>query len=245
MCFSAEMSLGFGLTGLAASAYTYLDPEESLATRIARAYPILHFSGMEFIQYFAYPVADQCGYGTNLMLSQLSTYHISLQSLAIMPALASYSTDKTALYKATWVGLILSSLFLIFNLLPSHWQLFSHSPTFIGDLAACLFMGRYHIGYHIPSAFSFLVIFGTFYALALSAFTWPNNWRIGSYHLAMSVLTLYLPQWLFDVSTGEAAAIYCLYSIPITCSFMPCFKRFFTGKTSTQQHTAKHTDMRS
>jgi hypothetical protein len=37
-----------------------------------------------------------------------------------------------------------------------------------------------------------------------------------------------MPQWLLGVSTGEAAAIYCFYSIPTTISFMPYFKNFFT-----------------
>ena len=95
MCFSADMSLGLGLAGLAASGVTFLDKNEPLWVRVARSYAIFHFSLMEFIQYFAYPVADQCGYGTNQLLSELSVYHISLQALAIMPALATYSSDKT------------------------------------------------------------------------------------------------------------------------------------------------------
>jgi hypothetical protein len=140
---------------------------------------------MEFIQYFAYPVVDQCGYGTNLFLSEISTYHISLQALAIMPALATYSPDKTALIKATRLGATLSGMFLIFH----------------------------------------------FLALALSGFLWKNNWKIATYHFIGAMMTLFMPQWLFGVTTGEAAAMYCFYSIPITLSFMPYFKEFFTVKT--------------
>jgi len=40
---------------------------------------------------------------------------------------------------------------------------------------------------------------------------------------------------MFGVSTGEAAAMYCFYSIPITVSFMPHFKRFFTAQTAMDQ----------
>ena len=149
MCFSANMSLGLGLVGLAASSVTYLDKSEPFWVRVARAYAIFHFSLMEFIQYFAYPVADQCGYGTNLLLSELSTYHISLQALTIMPALASYSSDKTALKKATMIGATLSGTFLIFNFLPHQWQLFDITPNFIGDMVACLLMGEYYISYNI------------------------------------------------------------------------------------------------
>jgi hypothetical protein len=226
------MSLGLGLVGLAASTATYLDKSDPLGVRAARAYAIFHFSLMEFIQFFAYPVADQCGFGTNLFLSELSTYHISLQALAIMPALATYSSDKTALKKATVLGATLSGIFLIFTFLPKQWQLPEITPNFIGNMVACLFMGKYHIGYSIPSAFGLLVTHGSLFALAVSGFLWKNNWKIASYHFSGALMTLFIPQWYFGVTTGEAAAMYCFYSIPITISFMPYFKKFFTAQAS-------------
>ena len=230
MCFSANMSLGLGVIGFAASSVTFLDKTETFWVRFARAYAIFHFSLMEFIQYFAYPVADQCGYGANFYLSELSTYHIAFQALAIMPALATYSTDKNALKQATIFGGTLSFLFLICSVLPREMQLFDAAPNFIGNMVSCLFMGTYHIGYRISSAFGTFVTHGSLFALALSGFLWKNNWRISSYHLFMALMTLFMPQWLLGVSTGEAAAIYCFYSIPITVSFMPYFKNFFTGQ---------------
>ena len=228
MCFSANMSLGLGVIGFAASSVTFLDKTETFWVRVARSYAIFHFSLMEFIQYFAYPVADQCGYGTNFFLSELSTYHIALQALAIMPALATYSPDKTALKQATIFGGTLSFLFLICTVLPREMQLFDAEPKFIGNMVSCLFMGTYHIGYRISSAFGTFVTHGSLFALALSGFVWKNNKRISSYHLFMAIMTLFMPQLLLGVSTGEAAAIYCFYSIPITISFMPYFKNFFT-----------------
>ena len=230
MCFSANMSLGLGVIGFAASSVTFLDKTETFWVRVARSYAIFHFSLMEFIQYFAYPVADQCGYGANFFLSELSTYHIALQALAIMPALATYSSDKTALKQATIFGGTLSFLFLICTVLPREMQLFDAEPKFIGNMVSCLFMGTYHIGYRISSAFGTFVTHGSLFALALSGFVWKNNRRISSYHLFMALMTLFMPQWLLGVSTGEAAAIYCFYSIPITVSFMPYFKNFFTGQ---------------
>lgn len=230
MCFSANMSLSLGVVGVVAAGITFTDQSEPFWVRVARSYAIFHFALMEFIQYFAYPVADQCGYGTNLVLSELSTYHISLQAFAIMPALATYSTDLSALKKATQLGATLSGLFIICSFLPSKWQLFGISPNFIGDMVACLFKGKYHIGYHITSAFGLFVTHGSLFGLALSGFVWKNNYRIASYHCGMALMTLFLPQWAFGVTTGEAAAIYCLFSIPITVSFMPYFKAFFQGR---------------
>ena len=145
-----------------------------------------------------------------------------------MPALATYSSDKTALIKATMIGATLSGMFLIFSFLPQQWQLFDIEPNFIGDMVACLFMGKYHIGYNITSAFGLLVTHGSLFALAISGFLWKNNWKMGSYHIVMAFMTLFMPQWIFGVTTGEAAAMYCFYSIPITGSFMPYFKKFFT-----------------
>lgn len=227
MCFSANMSLGLGVVGIVASSITMMDKNEAFWVRLARAYAIFHFSVMEFIQYFAYPVVDQCGYGTNLFLSELSTYHIALQAFAIMPALATYSSDRLALKKATRIGISLSSVFLVCTFLPKEWQPFGIQPRFIGDMVACLHTGIYHIAYAIPAAFGLLVTHGSLFALAVSGFLWRNNWKIASYHCVMALMTLFMPQWLLGVSTGEAAAIYCFYSIPITISFMPQFKSFF------------------
>ncbi len=221
--------------GFVAAGITFMDKGETFWVRLARAYAIFHFSLMELIQYFAYPVADQCGFGTNLLLSELSTYHISLQAFAIMPALATYSSDLGALKKATITGAALSGSFILFSFLPQQWQLFDIAPNFIGDMVACLFMGEYHIGYHIASAFGLLVTHGSLFALALSGFVWKDNWKIGSYHFGMAIMTLFMPQWIFGVSTGEAAAMYCFYSIPITASFMPQFKKFFEAPQRRQR----------
>jgi hypothetical protein len=235
MCFSANMSLGLGVAGFVASGITFLDKQEPFWVRVARAYAIFHFSLMELIQYFGYPVANQCGYGTNYFLSELSTVHISLQAFAIMPALATYSSDKNALKNATIVGTILSATFLVFTRMPNDLQLFNIEPNFIGRMISCLYMGKYHIGYAISSAYGLLVTHGSLFALAVSGFLWKDNWKIASYHFLMAIATLFLPQWALGVTTGEAAAIYCFYSIPITVSFMPMFKKFFTVQPFSSQ----------
>ncbi|MGR8933884.1 MAG: DUF5765 domain-containing protein [Gammaproteobacteria bacterium] len=235
MCFSASMSLGLGVAGFVASGITFLDKQEPFWVRVARAYAIFHFSLMELIQYFAYPVANQCGYGTNYLLSEMSAVHISLQAFAIMPALATYSSDRNALKHAALLGMVLSATFLVFTRMPNDLQLFDIEPNFIGRMVSCLYMGKYHIAYAISSAYGLLVTHGSLFALALSGFLWKDNWKISSYHCLMAIATLFLPQWVLGVGTGEAAAIYCFYSIPITVSFMPMFKKFFTVQSQVAQ----------
>ena len=107
-----------------------------------------------------------------------------------MPALATYSTDKTALKKAFMIGLILSGIFLICTFLPRNWQLFDIAPNFIGDMISCLYMGKYHIGYAISSAFGLFVTHGSLFGLALSGFLWKNNQKMASYHFVMAVFDL-------------------------------------------------------
>lgn len=242
MCFSANMSLGLGVAGFVASGITFLDKKEPFWVRVARAYAIFHFALMELIQYFGYPVANQCGYGTNQFLSELSSVHISLQAFAIMPALATYSSDRNALKNATILGVALSGTFLVLTRMPNDWQPFGIEPNFIGRMVSCLFMGKYHIGYAISSAFGLLVTHGSLFALALSGFLWKDNWKIASYHFLMAIATLFLPQWALGVTTGEAAAIYCFYSIPITVSFMPVFKNFFTVQPRVEQCEAEEVE---
>jgi hypothetical protein len=100
-------------------------------------------------------------------------------------------------------------------------------------------MGIYHISYSVRSAFGMLATQGLFFALALSAFVWKDNKKIGWYHFAMAMFTLYFPQWFFKVTVGEAAAMYCFYSIPITASFMPYFKNFFSAQPQQWQRAVE------
>jgi hypothetical protein len=219
MCFSANMSLSLGVVGVIASSITFLDKSELFWVRMARTYAIFHFALMEFIQYFAYPVADQCGYGTNLWLSELSTYHICLQAFAIMPALATYSSDLNALKRATQIGGTLSGLFIICSFLPQKWQLLDVAPNFIGDMVACLFMGKYHIGYQIPSAFGLFVTHGSLFALALSGFLWKQNHRIASYpYLCRN------GYWVFQqVKRRQCIAFFQFLSPSVSCRTLNSF----------------------
>ncbi len=229
MCFNQTTSLTLATAGAIATVITFLDKSESLKVRSVRSFAILWFTLMELLQYLAYPIVNQCGYGANLFLSKLVSYHILLQTLAFMPAAASYSSDKDAINKAFKLGIAIS----IFNFANYFYDLGEHihpQKDFFGRLIECIYMGQYHIAYSIPVSNSFIVMWLCGFGLAQLGFLWKNNWRISTFHVVMQFISLFIPQILLGVSTGEAGAIYCFFSIPICIGYMPIFKRHFKEK---------------
>lgn len=74
MCFSESVSLGIGLTGLAAAAYLY-------SASPYGAIGIGYFALMEIIQFFQYRVIDECDSDYNKFLTHLGYLHICFQPL--------------------------------------------------------------------------------------------------------------------------------------------------------------------
>ena len=223
------MSLTLAITGTVATVVTFLDKSETLKVRFVRSAAILWFTLMELLQYFAYPVVNQCGYGTNLFLSKLASYHILLQALAYMPSAASYSSDKNAINKAFKLGIVIS----IFNFANYFYDLGDLIPAqkdFFGRIIECIYMGKYHIAYSIPVSNGFIVMWLCGFGLGLFGFLWKNNWRISTFHVMMQFISLFVPQILLGVSAGEAGAIYCFFSVPICIGYMPMFKNYFKEK---------------
>ena len=65
MCFSENMSLGIGLTGLLSSIYLYSKNKYA-------SIGIGYFSLMEIIQFFQYKVIDQCNNNYNKFMDEYS-----------------------------------------------------------------------------------------------------------------------------------------------------------------------------
>lgn len=228
MCFNQPASLMLAAIGAIATFATANDKKENSKVRAVRSIAILWFTLMELLQYFAYPVVNQCGYGTNLFLSKLASYHILLQSLAFMPAAASYSSDKNAINKAFVLG-ILVSVFNFSNYFFDFGDIVSTTPDFFGRIIECIYMGKYHIAYSIPVSNGFVIMWLCGFGLAQFGFLWKNNWKIATFHTIMQLISLFIPEWLLGVSAGEGGAIYCFFSIPICIGYMPIFKNFFKG----------------
>ena len=74
MCFSENISLGIGLTGLLSSIYLYSKNKYA-------SIGIGYFSLMEIIQFFQYKVIDQCNNNYNKFLTYIGYIHICFQPL--------------------------------------------------------------------------------------------------------------------------------------------------------------------
>lgn len=97
MCFSENMSLVIGLTGIAFSLYVYKHVYASIG--------IGYFALMEILQYFQYKVINQCNNKYNTFLTNLGYIHICFQPLFFNIWLFAF-TKNPILYFYTCLGLL-------------------------------------------------------------------------------------------------------------------------------------------
>ena len=74
MCFSENISLAIGITGILASIYFY---NKNIYASIGIGY----FAIMEILQFFQYKVINQCDNNYNKFLTNLGYIHICFQPL--------------------------------------------------------------------------------------------------------------------------------------------------------------------
>ena len=113
MCFSERMSLGIGLTGIAAAVFIYSRTKNAYAS-IGLGY----FALMEIIQYFHYKVIDQCGNKRKRYLTILGYIHICFQPLFFNLWMFAFTVKPIVeyLYISFFGGLLLASrLFFVKN----------------------------------------------------------------------------------------------------------------------------------
>lgn len=109
MCFSENMSLAIGVTGLLSSMYFYM-------TNIYASVGIGYFALMEVLQFFQYKVINQCKNKYNKFLTTLGYIHICFQPLFFNIWLFAFTKnpDFKQLYMAFFAGLLLlSRLFFV------------------------------------------------------------------------------------------------------------------------------------
>lgn len=140
MCFSERISLGIGVTGIAAALFIYARTKNAYAS-IGLAY----FALMEIIQYFQYKVIDQCNHKTNRYLTILGYLHICFQPLFFNLWLFAFTVKPIVqyLYMSFFGGMMLASRLFYVNKLCDA----SHEP--LCGKRTCSVSGKRHIAWNV------------------------------------------------------------------------------------------------
>lgn len=107
MCFSEQMSLVIGMTGLLSGVYFY-------KKNIYAAIGIGYFALMEILQYFQYKVINECNNDYNKLLTNIGYLHICFQPLFVNIWLFAFikKPNFIYLYMCFFAGLLLASRLL-------------------------------------------------------------------------------------------------------------------------------------
>jgi len=138
MCFSENMSLAIGITGILSSLYFY---KKNKYASIGIGY----FALMEILQFFQYKVIDQCN-DYNTFLTSLGYIHICFQPLFFNIWLFAFTKPNfTFLYMSFFAALLLASrLFFV-----KDKELCDTKNEPLCGKKTCSFSGNKHIAWNI------------------------------------------------------------------------------------------------
>lgn len=140
MCFSENMSLAVGVTGILASIYFY---NKNIYASIGIGY----FALMEILQFFQYKVIDECNNHYNKFLTTLGYIHISFQPLFFNLWLFAFTKKPnfTFIYMSFFAGLLLASrLFYV----KDNELCDSNNEPLCGK-KTCAFSGNKHVAWNL------------------------------------------------------------------------------------------------
>ena len=140
MCFSENMSLAIGMTGLLTSIY-YRDKNINASLGIG------YFALMEILQYFQYKVINQCNNKYNKLLTNIGYVHICFQPLFFNIWLYAFTEKKDykILYMSFLAGILLLSR--LFNVKDDELCDTNNEP--LCGYNTCSFSGKKHIAWNI------------------------------------------------------------------------------------------------
>ena len=140
MCFSENISLAIGLTGILSSLYFY---KKNIYASIGIGY----FSIMEIIQFFQYKVINQCNNKYNIFLTNLGYIHICFQPLFFNLWLFAFTKKPnfTFIYMSFFAGLLLLSR--LFSVKDNELCDSKNEP--LCSKNTCSFSGERHIAWNI------------------------------------------------------------------------------------------------
>jgi len=138
MCFSENISLAIGMTGILSSFYFY---KKNIYASIGIGY----FALMEILQFFQYKVIDQCN-DYNTFLTSLGYIHICFQPLFFNIWLFAFTKPNfTFLYMSFFAALLLASrLFFV-----KDKELCDTKNEPLCGKKTCSFSGNKHIAWNI------------------------------------------------------------------------------------------------
>lgn len=140
MCFSENISLAIGLTGIISSIYFY---KKNVYASIGIGY----FALMEILQFFQYKVINQCNNDYNKFLTIVGYIHICFQPFFINLWLFAFTKKPnfTFLYMSFFAGLLLASRLLFVN----DEELCDTKNEPLCGSQTCAFSGKRHIAWNI------------------------------------------------------------------------------------------------
>lgn len=140
MCFSKNMSLVIGITGISFGLMFYKKNKYA-------SIGITYFSLMEIIQYFQYKVIDECNNAENVFLTNLGYLHICFQPLFFNIWLFAFTKNPNFLflYMCGFAGLLLASrLFFVRD----HELCDGKNEPLCGR-RTCAFSGEKHVAWNV------------------------------------------------------------------------------------------------
>lgn len=140
MCFSGNISLTIGLTGIFAAIYFF---DKNIYASIG----IFYFSLMEILQFFQYKVINECNNKYNKFLTNLGYIHICFQPFFFNIWLYAFTEnpDFRFLYMSFFAGLLLlSRLFYV-----KDNELCDANNEPLCGKRTCAFFGNRHIAWNV------------------------------------------------------------------------------------------------
>jgi hypothetical protein len=140
MCFSENISLAIGLTGIVSSLFFY---QKNVYASIGIGY----FALMEIIQYFQYKVINQCNNKYNTFLTILGYIHICFQPLFFNLWLFAFVKNPNFIFiKMSFIAglLLVSRLFFV----KDDELCDTHNEPLCGK-QTCAFSGNRHIAWNL------------------------------------------------------------------------------------------------
>lgn len=227
MCWSAPVSLAFGVSGVAVAAYAHHKKEPKELT-----VPLAYFASMELLQFVTYFYIDNCALPVNQWLTVLSYLHIAFQPAVFSMWMMYASKSKlTKLMKRVVYGIsALVSAILLIKMIPIRPDSICEVGQTLCGPAWCSLTGNWHLAWSVPY-YNFPIPGDGIIYYFIAAFGLPllyGAWRSSAWGVFAIVLPVYL---ISGGNPQEWPAVWCLVSVAMMFAIiLPAMRKHFVGK---------------